>query len=109
MPFNLYHDVAEFGYDITLYLTGYVLTTKELDISKSWIPTAPKFSKQRTPIVAINCQGTVSLDSSDTRRRGGGSDTQGRGEEGGGRSPLSAQTGRDGAADPVRVAGALKL
>ena len=33
---------------------------------------------------------TVSLDSSDTRRRGGGSDTQGRGGEGGGRSPLPA-------------------
>ena len=52
---------------------------------------------------------TVSLDSTDTRRRGGGSDTQGRGGEGGGRSPLPARAGRDGAADPVRVAGALKL
>ena len=52
---------------------------------------------------------TVSLDSSDTRRRGGGSHTQGRGGEGGGRSPIPARAGRDGAADPVRVAGALKL
>ena len=53
--------------------------------------------------------GTGSLDSSNTRRRGGGIDTQGRGGEGGGRSPLPARAGRDGAADPVRVAGALKL
>ena len=53
--------------------------------------------------------GTVSLDSSDTRRRGWGSDTQGRSGEGGGRTPLPARAGRDGAADPVRVAGALKL
>ena len=37
------------------------------------------------------------------------SDTQGRGGEGGGRPPLPARAGRDGAADPVRVAGALKL
>ena len=33
----------------------------------------------------------------------------GRGGEGGGRSPLPARAGRGGAADPVRVAGALKL
>ena len=39
----------------------------------------------------------------------GGSDTQSRGGEGGDRSPLPARAGRDGAADPVRVAGALKL
>ena len=33
----------------------------------------------------------------------------GRGGEVGGRSPLPARAGRGGAADPVRVAGALKL
>ena len=31
------------------------------------------------------------------------------GGEAGGRSPIPARAGRDGAADPVRVAGALKL
>ena len=59
--------------------------------------------------ICVHVQCTASLDSSDTRRRGGVSDTQGKGGEGGGRSPLSARAGRDGAADPVRVAGALKL
>ena len=33
----------------------------------------------------------------------------GRGGEGGVRSPLPSRAGRGGAADPVRVAGALKL